>query len=623
MNANSTVRAPAREGSLNWVLPSLLLFGLVVRLLFVNNEGFKNDVGSYAAWAIGLSQHGFATFYSTIGFVDYPPGYFYILAAVGHFWQLFFAAHDHGYAALRDLVKLPAILADLGVGALLYAVVRRFASPVLALGAAALYLLNPATIYISALWGQVDSISGGLALLSIYCLLRSEDPLCHPERSAAGAESKDRRAQTLWIVGAWLAFAYSLLIKPQAAVLLPLLVAFAFVDPRRRITRLTASAIGVVAALVLALVLTEPFHPSNPVAAFVWLFERYAYGSNVYPYNSVNAFNLWALRGTLWLPDNQYILLLPQYVWGVLLVLAAVALVVWRYLQDRTSQALLEGSAIVTLAFFVLATRMHERYLFDGLLFTIACLSFARRYLWGAIALSIVLLANLIYSLQYLHVVTNNVSGANAQNLWGIWTQAFSLLAVGTFFVLGYQYLGAAESTAAQPVAPRERGTRPLAAVETESGARSWFDPREGLTAMRAPLDYAIVLAIKAPSFVLALLAQHLALALYGITIPFVKLILFLPLVFLAAALPIAVAHLGTSQAAWLLFFSTNAPDAKILAYSLAAHFTFMFCSGLIGLIFLPYASRELTALDTNELDENMAAQPSTEKLSSSFQQMQ
>ena len=62
-------------------------------------------------------------------------------------------------------------------------------------------------------------------------------------------------------------------------------------------------------------------------------------------------------------------------------------------------------------------------------------------------------------------------------------------------------------------------------------------------------------------------------------------------------SLPIAVAHLGTSQAAWLLFFSSNASPAKIVAYSLAAQLTFMLCNALIGLVFLPRASRELTAL--------------------------
>ncbi|HEX3670528.1 MAG TPA: phospholipid carrier-dependent glycosyltransferase [Candidatus Cybelea sp.] len=491
MNVNTTARAAARQGSLAWALPALILGGLVVRLFFIGNEGFKTDVSTYAAWAIGLSRHGSSTFYSTVGFADYPPGYFYILAVVGHIWNAFFAAHDPGFAILRYFVKLPAILADLGVGALLYAVVRRFASERVALGAAAFYLLNPAVIYISALWGQVDSISGGFALFAIYALLRSED------------EAGQSRRETLWIVVAWLAFAYSLLIKPQAAVLLPLLVAFALVNPQRRGGRLAATAIGIGAAVLFALLLSEPFHPSNPIAAFVWLFERYAYGSTVYPYNSVNAFNLWGIRGTLWVSDTQPILGLPQYFWGVALVIAALALIVWRYVQDRTAQSLLEGCAIATLAFFALATRMHERYSFDGLLFTIACIPFARRYLWGAIALSVVLLANLIYSLQYLAAVTGSVPGANAQNLWGIWTIVFSFLAVGTFFWLGYQYLGSTEAVA-RPAPARERGGEAARVEEDEFGARHWYDPREGLAAMRWPLDYAIAAALGVGNFILS-----------------------------------------------------------------------------------------------------------------------
>jgi hypothetical protein len=121
--------------------------------------------------------------------------------------------------------------------------------------------------------------------------------------------------------------------------------------------------------------------------------------------------------------------------------------------------------------------------------------------------------------------------------------------------------------------------------------ARTFFAAR--------PRDYAIVIGIKAPTFLMSIVTQYLALSLYGIAIPFAKLMLFLPLVFLAAALPVAVAHLGTSQAAWLLFFSGNAPSARILAYSLAAHFTFMFCNGLIGLCFLPRAIRDLSGLGT------------------------
>ena len=111
------------------------------------------------------------------------------------------------------------------------------------------------------------------------------------------------------------------------------------------------------------------------------------------------------------------------------------------------------------------------------------------------------------------------------------------------------------------------------------------------------PLDYLLVLSIKTPTFLASVVAQYYALALYGIAIPFAKLMLFLPLVFMAAAMPISVAHLGASQAAWLLFFSSNSSQARILAYSLAAQLTFMLCNALIGLAFLPRATRELTEL--------------------------
>src|ERR1700722_6882434 len=256
-------RAPARSSLAAWALPALLLVAFFVRLLFVDNEGFKTDVNTYVAWALALSERGFSSFYSSIGFADYPPGYFYVLAFVGRIWHLFFAAHDSGYTVMRMLVKLPAIFADLWVGVMLFAIVRRFAATGVALAAAAIYLFNPATIYISASWGQVDSISGGLALLAIYLLLRSED-----SSAPASSANARRNAEMGWIVGAWLAFSYSLLIKPQAAVLLPLMLAFALAAPERRRERITATLAGIGAALLLALLVSEPFHPSNPVAAF-------------------------------------------------------------------------------------------------------------------------------------------------------------------------------------------------------------------------------------------------------------------------------------------------------------------------------------------------------------------
>jgi hypothetical protein len=114
-------------------------------------------------------------------------------------------------------------------------------------------------------------------------------------------------------------------------------------------------------------------------------------------------------------------------------------------------------------------------------------------------------------------------------------------------------------------------------------------------TFRRARLRHcAVVLGLKGVVFFLALLVHSQALAFFGIHIPLVRLVAFLPVVFLLGALPITVAHLGTSQAAWIFFFSAYAPAADLLAYSLVSHLTFMLANGTFGVLFLPKAYSDL-----------------------------
>src|SRR5579883_3470544 len=454
--------------------------GFIVRLLFMGNEGFRNDVSSFEAWAITLAQHPFWEFYNSTSFADYPPGYFYILALVGHVFTI--VSPHNNYDVLKYLVKLPAVLVDLADGVLLFAIVRRFASERIALAVAAAFIFNPAVIFISAAWGQVDSIAGGLSLFAVYQLLRSE--------SRGGTP----------IVYAWLALTYSLLIKPQAAVLIPLFIVFAFVAPQaQRRGRLIATGAGIAAAIAFTFLLTVPFHPTaNPANAFTWLYHKYEFGKNVYAYNSVNAFNLWSAMKPFWQPDSQMIGPWPQYFWGILLVAAATVLVIVRYAGDRSQRALLESAALLTLSFYMLSTRMHERYIYDGLLFTMACIPFARRYVVATIVFSFTLFVNLWYSLTYLGVVTAQTPGVNATDMWPAVTHPLSVLNVGMFFFLGYVYLGqTAEEAQAAQAAPQASD----ALLAAFARAREWFDPREGLARMAWPLDYVTAGCFGAVSF--------------------------------------------------------------------------------------------------------------------------
>jgi len=103
-----------------------------------------------------------------------------------------------------------------------------------------------------------------------------------------------------------------------------------------------------------------------------------------------------------------------------------------------------------------------------------------------------------------------------------------------------------------------------------------------------------VLLGLKSLTFLLALMVHGFALSLFGIHIPWPRLLASLPIVFMVAALPVTVAHLGTSQAAWIFFFRDYASEAALLAYSLAAHLTFMLANGLLGLLFLPRAYVDL-----------------------------
>jgi len=111
------------------------------------------------------------------------------------------------------------------------------------------------------------------------------------------------------------------------------------------------------------------------------------------------------------------------------------------------------------------------------------------------------------------------------------------------------------------------------------------------------PWQYLVLLLLKTPNLLAAVTVYWLALPLFGITLPFTALLTYLPLVFFVSAMP-AAAKLGPSQAAWVWFFGDRAPAANLIAFSLAAHLTFLVMNALLGLCCLTPAMRQLESPD-------------------------
>lgn len=370
-----------REG-----LIALFAVGLLVRLLLLGGDGHVFDMALFRSWTERMTERGPSGFYPEAGedfFVDYPPGYLYVLWGIGHL------ARAVGYEVIPAfLFKLPAIAADLALAVVAMLGARRLfpRNPgARGLGAAAV-LMNPAVIFVSSVWGQVDALAAVFVLASVVML-------------GTGRASLAREAGGMALLAAAVGT------KPQAAFVLPVVVlVLGYRHLRRGLPRGAArmvvlGAIGAAAGMALL----APFR-LDPFEAF----RFYADAAGTYELTSLFAFNLWGAFG-FWRADvgNDALRFLgvPAFAWGLALFSLAGSMVLaraWRSLSDgrHEGRVLLFGGVSLSLVGFVFLTRIHERYLFVPVAL---CAALVGGRLLGRlfVGLSALYLFNLVYA--YAH----------------------------------------------------------------------------------------------------------------------------------------------------------------------------------------------------------------------------
>ena len=93
----------------------------------------------------------------------------------------------------------------------------------------------------------------------------------------------------------------------------------------------------------------------------------------------------------------------------------------------------------------------------------------------------------------------------------------------------------------------------------------------------------------KAPNLIGAVIVYTFALDLFQVEVSLGQMLAFLPVIFLAAALPLPF-HAG-ALVLWTVLF----PDyPEVAAFSLVMHTFFVVFNATIGVMFLPRANREL-----------------------------
>ncbi|MCW4000486.1 MAG: glycosyltransferase family 39 protein [Candidatus Bathyarchaeota archaeon] len=351
-------------------LAVLLALAALVRVLLYPQQGYPIDTNCFTSWFNTAATSGIHSFYQ-VTWSDYPPFNVYIFWFFGSIAN---AASNAGINAV-NIVKLVPTLFDLATAILIYVFMRKQLGAKQTLIATALYAFNPAIIFNVAWWGQFDAIYTFFMLLSLMLALKKK-----PELAAV-------------------IFAVALLTKPQGIALLPLVALVIFLkDGAKRLL----TSIGAFAAALFLLIL--PFDwAGNPVT---FLSNIYFGAYSGYQFTSINAFNIWGMFG-MWVPDGNLFIV----GWVLFGLFAAFFLyVAYKRFKVDGDSIILFSAAMMFFAFFMLPTRIHERYLFPVLSVLVLLFMLYKKTRPLYIGLTATLLVNEAYILYWLNVSYPNAS---------------------------------------------------------------------------------------------------------------------------------------------------------------------------------------------------------------------
>jgi Gpi18-like mannosyltransferase len=340
----------------------------VIRILLSPVQGYTLDLATFAAWFQKVAEDGPYLFYET--WCDYPPFNVYI------FW-VFGSLAKHlslfGTSSLVFVLKLPSNIFDVATAVLIFVFLRGRLNFKTSILTASFYTFNPAIIFNTSIWGQFDAIYTFFLVLSLMLIINSKLEL------------------------SVMVFAIGVLSKPQSVALAPLI---AFLILLRNGWKSVMTSALVSAATILILII--PFKWSNPVG---FLINIYVKGYGGYPFTSLNAFNLWAFHG-FWKPDNGTFMFLDFFTIGWTMFGALTFYSLYRLYRgiDYSQEAKIFFTAFILLfGFFMLPTRIHERYLFPVFSVLTLILPFIKnmRAIYGV--LTFTYFSNQVYVLAFLN----------------------------------------------------------------------------------------------------------------------------------------------------------------------------------------------------------------------------
>lgn len=384
---------------------NLLLAATIVRLLISPFFALFGDQDAYIYWGV-LAHRDFFHIYSLGASTsdwhlapEYPPLGMYIFgvaeglyAGFAYLFGLPAASIAQPAPLLIAIMKLPALVADLGITALIYHLARQVLSEKWALVAAGAYAFAPVALLDGALWGQTDAVMMLPLLLALMYTLRREG------------------------IPAGLCFALAVLFKPQPLIFLPLGLVYLYRWAGLR-EAIQSLAMMIATGLVICLPYLLP-----PRLELLTLPSIVRSTINIWPAASPGAFNLWYLVGAQYRNYlDPYIGTLSLNAIGFMLFAPVMLLVLVGIWRSSSPARLFLGAGLIAFASFDLTTLQHERYLFPAAILLLFATVYEARNLLFFLLCSLTAFLNMAISIvQYdeLHLRAGFVDTAQ-------WTLAF------------------------------------------------------------------------------------------------------------------------------------------------------------------------------------------------------
>lgn len=350
---------------------------ILFKLLLMSLPGYLSDLALFQKWGNFLINHSPLEIYQKTE-CNMPPFWVYLSWI---FTKINFLLTSQPLVINSGILKLPAVLADIGIGLIIFFfLIKKGLNEKKALGASLLFLLNPFVLFNSSVWGQFDSIYVFFALLAFIFL--------------------DRRR----IIWASLFLALSFLTKLQGIIFLPLFLFLLLNKYSWKKIFLT-----IVTYLTTIIFTILPFLLAGNKLSFL-IEKTWVISSKLLPYLSVNAFNLWWPIQVMVSPAKiSYLSENISFLGPITFKIVGFILffLFYFFIFSKREKNIFFLASLVALLFFMIPTAMHERYIFPFFAFFPIAWAMAwprnKEYLGIYLILSFTSLLNLIFAFSASH----------------------------------------------------------------------------------------------------------------------------------------------------------------------------------------------------------------------------